>query len=149
MHPAKHGAWLVPLLALILYLAHGFLSPPGGRPASPPPDSYPGVSPSPSDIRSDQNTDIPQKAYDTLAYIRSHHGDAPPGFVGGRTFENREHRLPAGGSYQEYDVDPKTRGEDRNAERLIVDADSGKAWYTGDHYRTFIPIDPGPPRGAR
>ncbi|MEI9999242.1 MAG: hypothetical protein WDO13_08740 [Verrucomicrobiota bacterium] len=31
---------------------------------------------------------IPAKAYDVLAYVRRT-GEAPPGYVGGRTFENR------------------------------------------------------------
>jgi ribonuclease T1 len=80
---------------------------------------------------------VPSKAKDVLAYVRRT-GEAPDGYVGGRRFENREGRLPEGGDYREFDVDPHT-GQ-RNAERIIVDWSTRKAWYTDDHYRTFIPI---------
>jgi guanyl-specific ribonuclease Sa len=86
---------------------------------------------------------VPQKALDTLDYIENHGGNPPSGFEGGRTFSNREGRLPAGGAYREYDVDtrPASRsGTTRNAERLVVDTNTGKAWYTGDHYNTFTEI---------
>jgi ribonuclease T1 len=52
-------------------------------------------------------------------------GHAPPGHVGGRVFENREQRLPSGGNYHEFDVNPKIAGRNRGAERLIVDLDRG------------------------
>lgn len=68
-------------------------------------------------------------------------GHAPPGYVGGRVFENRERRLPSGGRYQEFDVNPKVSGRNRGAERLIVELGTGKGWYTADHYRTFLPIE--------
>lgn len=68
-------------------------------------------------------------------------GHPPPGYVGGRVFENRERRLPPGGNYHEFDVNPKVSGRNRGAERLIVELDTGKGWYTADHYRTFVPIE--------
>lgn len=80
---------------------------------------------------------VPAKALQVLQYVRET-GHAPEGYVGGRTFENREGHLPPGGDYREFDVDPH-HGQ-RNAERIIVDWNSKKAWYTGDHYRTFIPM---------
>ncbi|MBX3303452.1 MAG: hypothetical protein KF693_14655 [Nitrospira sp.] len=30
------------------------------------------------------------------------------------------------------------RGRSRDAERLVIEQRTGKAYYTGDHYRTFI-----------
>jgi ribonuclease T1 len=83
------------------------------------------------------NPDIPQKALQVLQYVRET-GHAPEGYVGGRTFENREGRLPADGEYREFDVDP--HNGQRNAERIIVEWNSKKAWYTGDHYQTFLPM---------
>lgn len=80
---------------------------------------------------------VPPKALDVLQIIRTT-GQAPEGYVGGRIFENREGRLPSGGDYREFDVDPH-HGQ-RNAERLIVDWKTKHAWYTGDHYRTFTPL---------
>lgn len=85
---------------------------------------------------------IPAHARETLAYIRQH-GFAPPGFVGGRVFGNYEGQLPRYNArrkrieYREWDVRPKAEGRSRGAERLITGSD-GRAWYTPDHYRTFV-----------
>ena len=81
--------------------------------------------------------EVPEKAVKVLQYVREN-GRAPEGYVGGRTFENREGRLPSDGDYREFDVDP--HNGQRNADRLIVEWNTKKAWYTGDHYRTFIPV---------
>ena len=80
---------------------------------------------------------VPQKALDVLQIVRTT-GQAPEGYVGGRVFENREGRLPADGDYREFDVDP--HNGQRNAERLIVEWKTKKAWYTGDHYQTFTEL---------
>ena len=83
---------------------------------------------------------VPQKARDMLAQIEKRHGEPPRGYIGGRTFRNREQRLPAG-SYREYDVNPKVRGRDRGTERIIIERRSGRAYYTLDHYETFVPMN--------
>jgi ribonuclease T1 len=84
-------------------------------------------------------TTPPQKARDLLALLQER-GDAPlPGYIGGRDFQNRERRLPRG-RYREYDVNPKVRGRSRDAERIVIERRTGKAYYTGDHYRTFLPL---------
>ena len=80
---------------------------------------------------------VPQKAVDVLKIVRTT-GQPPDGYVGGRVFENREGRLPADGDYREFDVDP--HNGQRNAERLIVEWKTKKAWYTGDHYQTFTEL---------
>ncbi|HJV21324.1 MAG TPA: ribonuclease domain-containing protein [Holophagaceae bacterium] len=90
--------------------------------------------------------DIPEQARKVLAHVRAH-GEAPPGIQGGRRFGNYEHRLPERDAqgralrYQEWDLWPKTRGRNRGAERLVTGTD-GRAWYTGDHYRTFAEVRP-------
>ncbi|QNK62432.1 ribonuclease [Pedobacter sp. PAMC26386] len=78
---------------------------------------------------------VPQKAYTVAAYVAKT-GKAPQGYVGGTVFQNREGRLPQGTAYKEYDVNPKVRGQNRGAERIIIGAD-GVRYYTGDHYRIF------------
>ena len=83
--------------------------------------------------------EVPQKARDVLAEIEKRHGEPPPGYVGGRVFQNRERQLPRG-SYREYDVNPKVRGRDRGPERIVIERRSGRAYYTPDHYETFIEI---------
>ncbi|HJS66951.1 MAG TPA: ribonuclease domain-containing protein [Nitrospiraceae bacterium] len=84
--------------------------------------------------------DPPQKAKDLLEAIQQHEGKALPGYIGGRAFQNRERRLPRG-HYREYDVNPKMRGRPRDAERIVIEQDTGKAYYTDNHYRTFMPLN--------
>lgn len=85
----------------------------------------------------------PQKAHDLLAQLQARHGEPLPGYIGGREFQNRERRLPPG-HYHEYDVNQKIRGRPRDAERIVVEQDTGKAYYNSDHYRTFTPLDTTP-----
>jgi guanyl-specific ribonuclease Sa len=87
---------------------------------------------------------VPRQAWDVLAEIRERKGEPPPGHVGGRTFQNREHRLPTG-VYREYDVEPRRPGRARGAERIVIEQRSGRAYYTGDHYVTFVLMSE-PPR---
>jgi len=82
----------------------------------------------------------PQKAYDLLAKLQQRGGEPLPGYVGGRDFQNRERRLPHG-RYREYDVNRKIPGRSRDAERVIIEQKTGKAYYTSDHYRSFIPLN--------
>ncbi len=81
---------------------------------------------------------VPQKALDVYNYVVLH-GKAPKGYVGGRIWYNRERRLPPG-HYHEFDVNPKKKGVNRGTERIVVDFDTNHAWFTADHYRTFVPI---------
>jgi len=82
----------------------------------------------------------PHKAYNLLTTLQQRDGAPLPGYVGGREFQNRERRLPLG-RYREYDVNRKIPGRSRDAERIVIEQNSGKAYYTGDHYRTFIPLN--------
>jgi len=86
------------------------------------------------------NGTVPGVARETLQLIEARKGEPVPGYVGGRTFQNRERRLPRG-SYREYDVHPKVPGKNRGPERIVIDRRTGKAYYTGDHYKTFIPMN--------
>lgn len=79
---------------------------------------------------------IPDYVLNVLAKIRALGGNAPPGYVGGAVFRNREGGLPAG-DYRYYDVRPHVVGENRGPERLIIDQQSGRAYYSRDHYATF------------
>ncbi|MCY7360209.1 MAG: ribonuclease [Rudanella sp.] len=87
---------------------------------------------------------IPQKVQDVLAYVLKER-QPPKGYVGGRRFGNFEGHLPRknpeGGriNYQEWDVNPKEKGRNRGVERLITNS-AGRAWYTKDHYNSFIEI---------
>lgn len=89
--------------------------------------------------------EVPESAQKVLDYVETHEGEAPPGYIGGRTFGNYEGRLPPSDSdgnpitYQEYDVNPYEQGVNRGSERIVVGSD-GSAYYTNDHYTTFLPI---------
>lgn len=83
---------------------------------------------------------VPQKALDVYNYVILH-GRAPKGIVGGTVWHNREKHLPRG-HYREFDVNPKKKGVNRGPERIVIDSDTNKGWYTADHYRTFVPIPP-------
>ncbi|MEO9326498.1 ribonuclease domain-containing protein [Gordonia aurantiaca] len=94
------------------------------------------------------NPAIPAHVLRTLAYIDA--GEWPeaanaPGTKGGVTFRNNEGLLPrtdSGGrrvTYREWDVNPKAPNRGRDAERIVTGSD-GSAWYTADHYRTFVKI---------
>lgn len=85
-------------------------------------------------------TEPPQKARDLLKTLQDRDGAPLPGYVGGREFRNRERRLPRG-RYREYDVNPKRQGRERDAERIVIEQRTQKAYYTPDHYRTFIPLN--------
>lgn len=85
-------------------------------------------------------TTPPRKAYDLLKQLEERGGRPLSGYIGGRDFQNRERRLPRG-DYREYDVNPKIRGRGRDAERIVIEQRTGKAYYTGDHYRTFVPLN--------
>jgi guanyl-specific ribonuclease Sa len=75
-------------------------------------------------------------------------GQAPAGYRGGTQFMNDGRdagqvlpRKDAQGksiSYREWDVNPYT-GANRGTERLVTGSD-GSAWYTNDHYNTFVRI---------
>lgn len=82
----------------------------------------------------------PEKAREVLEAVEKRHGKPLPGYVGGRTFQNRERKLPAG-HYREYDVSPKIPGRNRGPERIVIEQRTGKAYYTGDHYDSFIPLN--------
>lgn len=83
---------------------------------------------------------VPQKAKDVLDYINEH--NAPPRYYkGAQIWENNKNQLPVEGDYKEYDIDPKISGQPRNAERIVIDVNTGDAWYTPDHYETFIKMN--------
>jgi len=86
-----------------------------------------------------RNENVPLKAVRVYEHVLRT-GRAPQGYVGGRAWQNREHRLQRNGTYREYDVNPKISGRNRGPERVVFDVVSGKGWYTPDHYRTFFPI---------
>ncbi|MGV9415760.1 ribonuclease domain-containing protein [Nocardia sp. NPDC003693] len=150
-------AWLllggaVALVLLALLLARGNDSVDRGGDARPavtstaaPKPSNPGAVGQPSASAPAKVAGVPDRAYLTLVEIdagRWPDSAGAPGTRGGDTYFNRNRALPARDaagkniSYREWDVNPKRRGQDRGAERIVTGSD-GSAWYTADHYDTF------------
>jgi ribonuclease T1 len=97
------------------------------------------VAPAPP-IRPRAESPALERAREMLATIEARGGEPLSGYVGGRAFQNRERRLPPG-RYREYDVHPRVAGRDRGPERLLIEQATGRAYYTGDHYRTFLALN--------
>jgi ribonuclease T1 len=87
---------------------------------------------------------VPAKVGKVLRYIDEYQRPAE-GYEGSRPFGNHEGLLPKRDAqgrpirYQEWDVNPKAPGKNRGPERLVTGSD-GSAYYTPDHYRSFIKI---------
>ena len=92
-----------------------------------------------------RNENIPDKVYTVLDYIDKNQ-KAPAGYEGGRKFGNYEKLLPQKNAasnhkitYREWDVNPRIKGKNRGAERLVT-GDNKSAYYTRDHYKSFKQI---------
>jgi hypothetical protein len=59
--------------------------------------------------------------------------------IGGRTGPPQLDAQNRAVNYQEYDVNPLKPGVDRGQERLVVGSD-GSAYFTSDHYKSFVKI---------
>lgn len=91
---------------------------------------------------------VPRQVLDVLSRVDGT-GGAPLGFKGGGQFLNDGRRGAqllartdnAGNAitYREWDVTPYQPGVDRGAERLVTGSD-GSAWYTNDHYNSFVRV---------
>ncbi|AXG77180.1 ribonuclease domain-containing protein [Streptomyces paludis] len=62
---------------------------------------------------------------------------------GSNVYGNRSGDLPRADEYREYDVNPRPRGQRRDAERLVRDPATHAVWYTYDHYDNFQEISEG------
>ena len=78
-----------------------------------------GLSPPDSGSQQAIERAAPDKAYALLEALKRRNGEPLPGYAGGKTFQNRERRLPSG-RYKEYDVNRRLPGRSRDAERLVV-----------------------------
>ncbi|WHT20880.1 ribonuclease domain-containing protein [Crossiella sp. CA-258035] len=84
---------------------------------------------------------LPAEAAKTWKLIQSN-GPFPYPDRDGVEFQNREKRLPAQGKgyYREYTV--PTPGERTRGARRLVTGSGKELYYTGDHYETFVKVDP-------
>jgi RHS repeat-associated protein len=117
------------------------------QPSGPPPEPPPPQTPPPPE------PNVPQRAKDATDWVDNGGGssNAPqrPGYTGGRTFQNDGRgggqvlpKTDANGNpitYREWDVNPRTPGVNRGAERVVTGSD-GSSYYTDNHYQTFTKI---------
>lgn len=84
---------------------------------------------------------VPEPAKFVYEYVLDHNFSPPPGYKGGRVFENNPEVLPPG-NYKEYDIFKYTKGVNRGAQRIVVNVDNGIGYYTNAHYEkgSFIRI---------
>jgi ribonuclease T1 len=60
-------------------------------------------------------------------------------YAGGQYY-NREAELPSGDTYYEYDVYPRACGAARDAYRIVWDSDTGRVWFSPNHYTDFYQL---------
>lgn len=100
-----------------------------------------GTAPSSAGLPTRALSTLPPEAAQTWKLIEKG-GPFPYPRNDGVVFENRERRLPEkqAGYYHEYTV-PTPGSQDRGPRRLITGR-SQELYYTGDHYSTFVVVDP-------
>jgi ribonuclease T1 len=83
---------------------------------------------------------LPPQATEVWQLIQ--HGGPFPYRQDGSVFGNREGRLPQrqSGFYREYTV--PTPGEPDRGPRRLVTGGAAELYYTGDHYTSFVAVDP-------
>jgi guanyl-specific ribonuclease Sa len=111
--------------------------PSGGCPAPSP--AAPGAAESRLPVRS--LCALPVEA--TVEWRSIASGAHQPYSQDGETFQNAERRLPAHqrGYYREYTI--VTPGSRDRGERRFITGSGRELYYTGDHYGSFVVVDPG------
>jgi ribonuclease T1 len=93
--------------------------------------------------------DVPRGAYILHDYVKKHNLTPPKGYKGGKIFRDRDGVLAGtiGADtrdrlkpWREYDLYPMESGKPRRAERIVVGALHEAAFYSPDHYKTFLPM---------
>lgn len=109
-------------------------SPSGGNPGGGPPKIDPTKTIA---------TSIPPVAYDTWNKIQENGLKPLQGYVSGVYKNVSPPFLPDAplGTYMKHDVYPFVSKAQRGFERLVIDIQSGNAWYTPDRYETWVPFD--------
>lgn len=86
-----------------------------------------------------KTANVPSKALDIAQKIKEHAGQPIKGYMS-KPFENREGLLPKDGKYIEHDIKPWIEMVNRGKERLVIDINNGRTWYTSTHYNSFVEI---------
>jgi ribonuclease T1 len=129
---------LLALIALVVALAVGYAVK-AAQSDHPAPRHSTTASAQPSN--SAPLSSLPKQVAQTLALIE-HDGPFPYPRNDGAVFHNNEHELPSepDGYYREYTV-PTPGSGDRGARRIII-GKNGEIYYTGNHYASFVTVEP-------
>ncbi|HWC84705.1 MAG TPA: ribonuclease domain-containing protein [Pseudonocardiaceae bacterium] len=127
------------LLAAIGWVIKGATT--SGTPGSAPSVSQGSVPGSSSGLPMQALSALPGQAAQTYQLILKG-GPFPYPHNDGVVYQNRERELPSepSGYYHEYTV-PTPGSSDRGTRRLITGKDH-ELYYTGDHYQTFVVVEP-------
>jgi guanyl-specific ribonuclease Sa len=140
VRPGARGRITLALLGLIVLVLAGWFvrEQVSTQPAAPAGTSVPSAA---SGLPVRPLSTLPAEAASTWKLVRQG-GPFPYPHNDGAVYENREKVLPRMGSnyYHEYTV--RTPGSaDRGTRRLITGA-GHELYYTDDHYRSFVVVDP-------
>jgi guanyl-specific ribonuclease Sa len=72
------------------------------------------------------NPNVPQKQNGKKLYKQD-----------GKTFKNKEQKLPKDNKFTEHTVPPQGNSNNRGAERIVKDKTTGNQYHTKDHYKNF------------
>lgn len=126
------------LIGLLVLVAGGWF----GQQVLPEPASVdrPAVVASAAGLQVRALSQLPPQAAEVWQLIQ--HGGPFPYRQDGTVFGNREGRLPKrqSGFYREYTV--PTPGEPDRGPRRLVTGGAAELYYTGDHYTSFVAVDP-------
>jgi guanyl-specific ribonuclease Sa len=113
-----------------------------GKAASPEVSQKISPNSSTSDLSSAPLSSLPIQARETWKLIQSN-GPFPYPHDDGKVFTNQEKLLPPKntGYYHEYTV--KTPNEPTRGTRRLIMGQAQELYYTGDHYKSFVVVDPG------
>jgi ribonuclease T1 len=135
---SSHRRVSAALIGLLLLVAGGAL----GRHAlsAPPVDGRPSVVTSAAGLPVRALSQLPPQAGRVWQLIQ--HGGSFRYRQDGTVFGNREGRLPPrqSGFYREYTV--PTPGEHDRGPRRLITGGAAELYYTGDHYVSFVAVDP-------
>ncbi|MBV9139495.1 MAG: ribonuclease N [Pseudonocardiales bacterium] len=108
--------------------------------SAPPVADRPSVAASAAGLPVRALSQLPPQAAQVWQLIQ--HGGPFPYRQDGTVFSNREERLPPRqfGFYREYTV--PTPGEHDRGPRRLITGGATKLYYTGDHYLSFVAVDP-------
>ncbi|MDQ4104882.1 MAG: ribonuclease N [Actinomycetota bacterium] len=108
--------------------------------SAPPVDDRPAAVAAEASLPVRALSQLPPQAADVWQLIQR--GGPFPYRQDGTVFGNRERRLPQrqSGYYREYTV--PTPGEDDRGPRRLITGGTAELYYTGDHYVSFVTVDP-------